>query len=198
MSRGGKRNEGNVTPARLSAILNVGGMVAFIPHQGTLDEIAPAPHAPQGSSRTDVQHACGNSTETTVQAYLYAIERTGRGPVGIGTDLNGFAGWPGPRFGAEQCSGGTTTAPGGYIPLARLTYPFTIRATGASFRLDRSIVGSKTFDFNNDGLAQIGLLPDMIADFQAMGVTANDLDPLFLSAEGYIRLWERASYLAGR
>jgi hypothetical protein len=39
------------------------------------------------------------------------------------------------------------------------------------------------------------MLPDMIADFEAMGMEPKELDPLFFSAEGYIRLWERAEYM---
>lgn len=59
-----------------------------------------------------------------------------------------------------------------------------------------SQVGEKEFDFNTDSFAHIGLLPDMVADFEALGMKSEELDPLFLSAEGYIRLWERATYLA--
>jgi hypothetical protein len=46
------------------------------------------------------------------------------------------------------------------------------------------VVGEKTFDINNDGLAHIGMLPDMIAEFKALGLTNADLSPLLNSAEG--------------
>jgi hypothetical protein len=32
----------------------------------------------------------------------------------------------------------------------------------------RSVVGTETFDINKDGLGHVGMLPDLIADFQAM------------------------------
>src|SRR5215210_2653064 len=54
------------------------------------------------------------------------------------------------------------------------------------------VVGRKTFDFNDDGLAHVGMLPDLIADFQAMGLSQADLDPLLNSADGYVTLWEKA------
>jgi hypothetical protein len=52
--------------------------------------------------------------------------------------------------------------------------------------------GRRTFDFNVDGLAHVGMLPDMIADFQAMGLSEDDLEPLLDSADGYLRMWEKA------
>ncbi len=58
--------------------------------------------------------------------------------------------------------------------------------------MDRSVVGNRTFDINEDGLAHIGMLPDFIADLQQLGLTEQDLMPLLYSAEGYIQMWEKA------
>ena len=52
--------------------------------------------------------------------------------------------------------------------------------------------GSRTWNFNVDGLAHVGLLPDLFADLEVLGVDPNDLEPIFNSAEGYVRMWERA------
>ena len=83
------------------------------------------------------------------------------GPVGIGTDLNGSAGLPGPRFGPEACPGkGTTSHAKG------VSYPFVADASGAK-RSIAGVVGQKTFDINNDGLAHVGMLPDSIGRFQS-------------------------------
>ena len=38
----------------------------------------------------------------------------------------------------------------------------------------------------------MGLLPDLIEDVRRDGVSDEDLEPLFKSAEGYIRMWERS------
>jgi hypothetical protein len=70
-----------------------------------------------------------------------------------------------------------------------------IKATNVSTSVEKSVVGNRTYDFNTDGFAHIGMLPDMIADFEAMGMQPSELDALFFSAEGYIRLWERAAYM---
>lgn len=193
IGNGAQKHEGNRTPADISAILDVGGMFAIIPHQGTLEEITQPPARP-GIAQTRIQHACGNSSETTAQAYLYATQVTGNGPVGLGTDFNGFAGWPGPRFGAKGCSGDKAI---NYRAGPMLAYPFNLRASGVDLIGDKAILGTRTYDFNVDGLSHMGLLPDMLADFQAMGMSRNDLDAAFSSAEGYIRLWERATYISG-
>jgi len=119
-----------------------------------------------------------------VQAYLYAVSKMRGGPVGFGTDLNGFAGLAGPRFGDEACPGGGMNGNANQV-----TYRF-VTATGAV--LNKSMVGQKVFDFNVDGLAHVGMLPDLIADFKALGLTEADLSPLMHSAEGYVQVWEKA------
>ena len=182
-----KNHEGNKTAADLTRIQKVGGMVAVIPHQGDLSEIQT--FQPASGSPTMIPHTCGNSSETVAQAYLYAIHQLPGTPVAFGTDINGFAGLPGPRMGDEACPGGKTAS---YNPRTTLGYPFTVRAPGFGVTMDKSVVGNNTFDFNTAGLAHVGMLPDMIADFQSLGMTQEDLGPLLNSAEGYIRVWERA------
>jgi microsomal dipeptidase-like Zn-dependent dipeptidase len=188
MAHGAENNEGNRTPSQIREMINVGGMFAVIPHQeGKLGEMSQV--ASSGGAAT-IDYTCGNSSQALAQAYRYAITHNRGGPVGFGTDLNGFAGWPSPRFGPEACSGGGNSA-----GEPRLAYPATIKATGVSISVDKCVIGSRTYDFNTDGFAHIGMLPDMIADFEAMGMQATELDALFFSAEGYIRLWERADYM---
>ena len=102
--------------------------------------------------------------------------------LGFGFDLNGFAGAPGPRFGPKANCSDPQTDP--------VTYPFTAYAGDVTFYQPKA--GNRTLDFNTEGLVHIGLLPDMIEDIRRDGVTDVDLEPLFKSAEGYIRMWERA------
>jgi hypothetical protein len=54
----------------------------------------------------------------------------------------------------------------------------------------RSRAGSREFDFNTDGLAHIGLLPDFLRDLVHVGMTDAQLDPLFSSADAFLRMWE--------
>jgi microsomal dipeptidase-like Zn-dependent dipeptidase len=109
-------------------------------------------------------------------------ERGGYPAEGFGFDLNGFAGAPGPRFGADSGCPQPQENP--------VTYPFTSFAGDVTFHEPR--VGNRTIDFNTEGLVHIGLLPELIEDARRDGVTDEELEPLFRSAEAYLRMWERS------
>jgi hypothetical protein len=57
--------------------------------------------------------------------------------------------------------------------------------------LERSTIGSRTFDINTDGMAHYGMLPDFLEDLKIVGVTERELDPLMHSAEDFIEMWEK-------
>ncbi len=119
-----------------------------------------------------------------LQRRIESIEDNGGFPAeGFGFDLNGFAGAPGPRFGPDSVCGDTPqTNP--------ITYPFQSVAGDITFYPPR--VGNRDIDFNTEGLAHIGLVPELIEDVRRDGVSDAELEPLFKSAEGYIRMWEKA------
>jgi microsomal dipeptidase-like Zn-dependent dipeptidase len=192
ISHGDKAHEGQLLPQEMERIRKLGGMVAPITHQGNkLDEITTW----EGPGQPKIPHNCANTSNTLVQAYLYAVSKMQGAPVALGTDFNGLINAHGPRFGADYCPGNPFVALN--IPIrvkppqpSQVSYPFTAAATGNI--MDRSVVGEKTFDFNFDGLAHVGMLPDLIADFQAQGLSQADLDPLLNSAHGYVTLWEKS------
>ncbi len=101
---------------------------------------------------------------------------------GFGFDLNGLAGVPGPRFGpAASCSQPQENP---------VEYPFMSYAEDVVF-LEPSM-GERVVDFNVEGFIHIGMVPELIEDARRTGATDEDMDILFRSAEGYIRMWERA------
>lgn len=102
---------------------------------------------------------------------------------GFGFDLNGFAGAPGPRFGDNSVCGEPQTDAG-------ITYPFTSYAGDITF--EQPLVGNRRLDFNNEGMAHIGLVAELIEDVRRDGVSDEELEPLFRSAEGYLRMWEKS------
>jgi microsomal dipeptidase-like Zn-dependent dipeptidase len=121
------------------------------------------------------------------QARIALIEENGGFPAeGFGLDLNGFAGGPGPRFGEESVCNVPQEDP--------VTYPFRSYAGDVTFVQPR--LGNRAVDFNTEGLAHIGLLPELIEDVRRDGVTDRELEPLFKSAEGYLRMWEKAEQRA--
>ncbi|MBB6048511.1 membrane dipeptidase [Armatimonas rosea] len=67
--------------------------------------------------------------------------------------------------------------------------------SGAPNALTRSTIGPRDLDFNLDGLAHYGLLPDMLQDIKNTGMRPEELAPLFRSAEDYIRMWEKCDAL---
>ncbi|MCP5056327.1 MAG: hypothetical protein GY937_06325 [bacterium] len=117
------------------------------------------------------------------QARIQRIEDNGGFPAeGFNFDLNGFAGAPGPRFGPDSGCSEPQQDP--------VTYPFTSYAGDVTFTQPQ--VGNRTIDFNTEGLAHIGLLPELIEEIRGDGVSDAELEPLFKSAEGYLRMWEKA------
>jgi microsomal dipeptidase-like Zn-dependent dipeptidase len=48
----------------------------------------------------------------------------------------------------------------------------------------------RDFDINIDGMAHYGMLPDFLQDVRNVGLTPDDLAPLFRSAYDYIQMWE--------
>lgn len=101
---------------------------------------------------------------------------------GFGFDLNGFAGAPGPRFGERSRCSEAQENP--------VEYPFTSYAGDVTFTEPR--VGERVLDFNTEGMSHLGLVPELIEDARRNGVTDEELEPLFRSAEAYLRMWEAA------
>jgi microsomal dipeptidase-like Zn-dependent dipeptidase len=65
--------------------------------------------------------------------------------------------------------------------------------------LTRSKAGSRRdFDLNVDGMAHYGMLPDFLQDLRNIGLTAEDLAPLFRSAYDYVEMWARCERQAAQ
>jgi len=181
ISRGEKASEGQKTPAQMQRIKNNGGLIAAILFQGARAETQ-NPSSP-------IPHDCGNSSQSWAQAYTYAVKQLGGNTaVALGSDFNGLAGMPSPRFGPDACTRGDK-GPNAELG-GRITYPFAVHGPSGRM-LDHSKVGERTFDYNVDGLAHVGMLPDMIQDLKVQGLTDAQLAPLFNSAEAYIQMWEK-------
>ncbi len=199
-----KKHEAQKNGSQLIRIFNLGGMAGVITAQGKTEQ-ADADDgigAPQGSK---VPNDCSNSSKTFAQAYQFVVDTMG-GPqkarVALATDLMGAIYQPGPRYGEDACYGGKSAEKAAQKDNNRVKYPFTLPGATLALYQSRACDGrdfsaatkdcTKTFDFNFDGLAHVGMLPDLIQDLRQIGVSDNDLTPLFRSAEGYISMWEKA------
>ncbi|MFC9677510.1 MULTISPECIES: discoidin domain-containing protein [unclassified Streptomyces] len=92
--------------------------------------------------------------------------------LGYGTDMNGVGGWPGPV--------------GPDAPNA-VKYPF--RSADGGSVIDRQHTGERTWDFNTDGAAHVGMVPDWIEQMRLSG-GKDTVQDLLGGAESYLRTWK--------
>jgi microsomal dipeptidase-like Zn-dependent dipeptidase len=86
---------------QIERIGKLGGIVAPIINQGDIAGLRRCEPDLAGK----IPEPCAGSSTAWAQAYLYALARMGGKGVGVGTDINGAAGLPGPRFGAFAAYG---------------------------------------------------------------------------------------------
>jgi hypothetical protein len=175
----------------------VGGMLGVILGVGA-EEYARSPTAPP-----PLPISCGGA-DRWANAYLYmrdlaegGLSPAGGGRVTFGSDWNGFAGWPSPRYGATPCQP-RAARDGRPIPKpAPVTYPLALppglvpAAVGPTASLPR-FDQFRPWDYNTLGLMHAGLVPDFVEDLRLLGLTLADLEPLYRSARGVVELWKTA------
>jgi microsomal dipeptidase-like Zn-dependent dipeptidase len=182
------RHERMRTPAQLAALNAMGSMVGVMLKDDVLDRDTRGERKTLDYAGSGVNDDCRHSSKTFAQAYKYAVDHMG-GRVAMGSDFNGVAGHFGPRFGSDACGGDNFERSKQLKADDRLDYPFVLDQFGT---FSKQVSGQKAFDYNVDGLAHVGLLPDFVADLNNVGLSGTDLDPLFQSAEAYIQMWELA------
>ena len=183
--RGQRRSEYAKSDEQLRRISAVNGMVSI-----GLAEVPLANELTQTNALP--KNNCSSSSAAWAQPYLYAVSRLGGADtavVGVATD-QAFINLVGPRFGPDACNGGARAERADQGTSGRLSYPIPILSPGRPLQVNASRQGTRTFDFNTDGMAHIGMYPDFFADLLTIGVTAGDLQPVFRSAERYIRVWQ--------
>jgi len=124
--------------------------------------------------------------------------------VALASDFGAFVNQPGPRFDPDGFGQYTTKYAGD--PTSPLLYPFVgFEPSNKEFpdgtktgRFYEQRTGSRRFDYNLDGVAHYGLIPDMLADVRntldqrrMAEPDTPTLQPLLSSAEALIRTWER-------
>ena len=204
IASGQQANEGLKSATQLSRIRALGGMIGV----GLIgDRVTPTnPNGLGPAPGSTVIEDCGWSSKVFAQALQAGVAAFGgaaTAAVGIGSDFNGLAGAPGPRFGNNACRNDRSPSP----QTGGVAYPFSIFAPagvnaghlGAPNSPDRIVRDnpfatphSAPWDYNLDGVAHVGFLPDFIQDLRTIGMSDAQITPLFRSAEAYIRMWERA------
>ena len=183
------------TAQQLFDIKGTGGMIAAMLKDDGLDvpdrleKKDSVPYITTKHAQT-VDDTCRHSSRVFAHMLQYAVDRMG-GPVAMGSDFNGMAGHFNPRFGPQACGKNKAEQA---LQTKKMEYPFILRGFG---KFEKQITGDKTFDYNYDGLAHVGLLPDFIEDLKTVGLSNYYLDKLFRSADAYVDVWERAERSAG-
>ena len=54
---------------------------------------------------------------------------------------------------------------------------------------------NKKYDISFDGVVHVGMIPDFVEELYALGLTDEDLQPLWHGAEAYVRTWERGVFV---
>jgi len=170
------RSERLLTDNELARIRRLGGIVAPLLRQMSVAAVPASGAVPRTT-------AAGGTPQAFLLAYRHALRAMPDSAIALGSDLNGFAGLPMPRF--RRRGRGALT--GHRDPVA---YPIVSPVSGATF--ERSVAGSRTFDINVDGIAHVGMLPDFVAELSAMGLSDDELRPLLRSALGYVDVWRRS------
>jgi hypothetical protein len=196
-------SEYDISNSNLAMVQRVGGVVGPFVAEPRVN----------ASNIDGIDNDCGNSSKNFGFSFRYASQRVNTksdddalaSRVGMATDMI-FIPMVSPRFGEHACEGYKVYKKGSRVlktayasqhqPKAqriRVAYP---GVAGSAPPLEPYRMGQKVFDFNEDGLAHYGLLPDLLQDLKDLG--DDDIQTLFRSVEGYLQMWEKVERLRGR
>jgi microsomal dipeptidase-like Zn-dependent dipeptidase len=179
-------SEYDISDSNLAMVRRVGGVIGPFVAEPRIDK----------SNITGIGDDCGNSSKNFGFSFRYAAERINTASddtalasrVGMATDMT-FIPMVSPRYGKHACEGYNPTHP-------QPTAPVTLVSYSGPSALVPYRMGQRVFDFNQDGLAHYGLLPDLLQDLKDL--RDDDTKLLFRSAEGYLQMWEKVERLRGR
>jgi microsomal dipeptidase-like Zn-dependent dipeptidase len=196
-------SEYDISERNLEMVRRTGGVVGPFVSEGRIAD----------SNIPGITNDCGMSSKNFAFSFRYAFEKLGAG-IGMATDFT-FIPTTVPRFGSEACQGYkpyTTHARQEYTRHSE-RYNRRQRAEECGIAYDNVNqpgvnvcqnqvlmhpyrMDGRTYNFNTDGLAHYGLVPDLLQDLKNLGVPAYDFDELFSSAEAYLKMWSKVERLA--
>ena len=199
-------SEYDISNRSIEMVRRVGGVLGpFV----TEDRIAPG-----GDDDPPFEHNCWMSSKSYGYSFHFALRRMHGSGVGMATDAT-FIPMVSPRFGDDACwAYHLARDPEEEEKLHRkdryaiqdqrngIYYKHLVTNNsvrlGANIPLQPYTLGRyRTYDFNVDGLAHIGLIPDMLQDLKNVGLSRRDFQALFSSAESYVEMWEKTERVSG-
>jgi microsomal dipeptidase-like Zn-dependent dipeptidase len=189
-------SEYEVSDDQLKMLLRTGGAVGpFVAEEPTDPALAEA-----------AKNDCGGSSKGFLQSFRYALEGMKGDGVGLATDFT-FIPSVSPRFGPNACWAASSK---GFDPKheswaekqhqpqdTETKVKYTDTSPGAPDAITRYQMGYHNYDFNYEGLAHYGLLPDMMQDLKNIGMKPAEFEALFASAEAFVRMWQKAVAFSG-
>lgn len=138
-----------------------------------------------------IKHLKYDASRSWAAAYHHALE-LGFESVAIGTDMNGFAEAPGPRFELDNQlpTGLRNIDPSDNLRPVRYGKDHIPRICKL---LEQTALGGKKYDFNVHGLAHYGLLPDFTVDLALSPEGKENIGAFFNSADALVAAWSRCA-----
>jgi microsomal dipeptidase-like Zn-dependent dipeptidase len=194
-------SEYDISDSNLELVRTHGGVVGPFLHQARINPDSIDVHISQ------ITDDCGNSSKGYAFAYHYANQKV-PGGIGMASDMT-FIPVVSPRFGEHACEGFKSykhgvaeqkAHPKRYRPHDQkdpvvyegMPVPAAIHKINQNGALKPYQMDERPFDFNYDGLAHYGMVPDMLQDLTNVDMPKHDRQALFESAEGYLKMWEKA------
>ncbi len=146
---------------------------------------------------------CGGSSKSTASSLMYVLGKMKGLGVGLASDFTLIHGAV-PRFGDDACSAwrsakNPTDERDRHSEQYKVTgqrHPIEYSKMPGDGKLVAYHMDRRAYDFNQDGFAHYGLLPDLLEDLKNVGLPESAFESLFSSAEAYIQTWEKAERLA--
>ncbi len=129
-----------------------------------------------------------DSSKGWARAYRYA-QALGIDRIAIGTDMNGFATAPGPRFVPDPTAPDFLRALEPGDAARPLKYGVDLIPIVQKI-LQQSALGNMSYNYNITGMAHYGMLPDFTLDVALQQDGTESLEQFFNSAEAFIEVWE--------
>ncbi len=164
------------------------------------------------ADRTELND-CAGSSKSWITSYLYGLQKMGGRGIGISTDMGVVS--SGPRFAAAGSTDNCNASSANLASSAREEsgYPWAYNRGGqrnpvlyhdpapgtypAGSLLRHVTPFGGVYDFNTQGTATYGSLPDLLQDAVNVGVDPEDIRPLLHSAQDYVDMWRKAYVITG-
>jgi len=158
------------------------------------------------------ENNCAMSSKGYGYSFHFALQRMHGAGVGMATDAT-FIPEVAPRFGKNACwAYHLARNPGVELKthekdryaihdqrdgVLYANRSVSVDSLASSVPLEPDVLaGKRVFDYNVDGLAHFGLVPDMLQDLKNLGLSQTDFEALFSSSESYLQMWEKAEQLS--